>query len=566
MVPERDSKAEEPVASASDGQASRQATLPVAPAGPAVAGTGPADRSKGRGRLAGWLVIAVPAATSFVVGGYEIGGPSLWRDEAYTKDAITRPVGQIFTLLGHMDAVHGAYYLLLHFVAAAIGTSATALRFPSLCAMVVATACTAAIGRRTAALAQQANSAGQGPLNVPALTGVLSGMVFATAPFMTYYAQLARSYAIVTMFATIATYLLLRAYPDGRWRWWWAYAAAVAFTGLFNLFGLLILAAHGVTLLLTDARGQQGRGRGIGRLPLRWLAACAAALIVLGPLLRVAHGQQGQIAWLTRPDINTIKRLAEDFAGSKDLLVPFALLALAGLVVACLPDDWRPLNPVAIALPWLVVPPFLMIAASYVKPVYDERYVEFCLPALAILVGAGLVGIVRLASAAPVRRMGLAWVPVALAAVVVLGLAALLVGPQGAIRQTAARPDNLRLASAIVAANEQPGDVVFYIPLDSQVLGTGYPAPFERLRDIALAESPIASGTLTGTEITSPALLKSRFTDVRRVWVVTGAGNYKFPVPNTPVDEEKMALIAAAGMHIIHRWVAGVVMLTLYGT
>ena len=566
MVPERDSKAEEPVASASDGQASRQATLPVAPAGPAVAGTGPADRSKGRGRLAGWLVIAVPAATSFVVGGYEIGGPSLWRDEAYTKDAITRPVGQIFTLLGHMDAVHGAYYLLLHFVAAAIGTSATALRFPSLCAMVVATACTAAIGRRTAALAQQANSADHGRLNVPALTGFLSGMVFATAPFMTYYAQLARSYAIVTMFATIATYLLLRAYPDGRWRWWWAYAAAVAFTGLFNLFGLLILAAHGVTLLLTDARGQQGRGRGIGRLPLRWLAACAAALIVLGPLLRVAHGQQGQIAWLTRPDINTIKRLAEDFAGSKDLLVPFALLALAGLVVACLPDDWRPLNPVAIALPWLVVPPFLMIAASYVKPVYDERYVEFCLPALAILVGAGLVGIVRLASAAPVRRMGLAWVPVALAAVVVLGLAALLVGPQGAIRQTAARPDNLRLASAIVAANEQPGDVVFYIPVNMHVLGTGYPAPFERLRDIALAKSPIASGTLTGTEITSPALLKSRFTDVRRVWVVTGSGNYQFPVPGNPVDKEKMALIAGAGMHIIHRWMAGEVMLTLYGT
>jgi mannosyltransferase len=564
MVSERDSKAEDPAAvDASVGQPSQQATLRAAPAAPAA---GPAERSKGFNRLTGWLVIAVPAATSFVVGGYEIGGPSLWRDEAYTKDAIARPVGQIFTLLGHTDAVHGAYYLLMHAVASAVGSSATALRFPSLCAMVVATACTAAIGRRTAALAQQANSADHGRLNVPALTGFLSGMVFATAPYMTYYAQTARSYAIVTMFATIATYLLLRAYPDGRWRWWSAYAAAAALTGLFNLFGLLILAAHGVTLLLTDARGQKGRGRWIGRVPLRWLTACAAALIVLGPLLRIAHGQQEQIAWLTRPDFSTISRLLEDFAGSKELLAPFALLVFVGVVVACLPDDWRPLNPAAIALPWLIVPPFLLIAVSYVKPVYYERYVEFCLPALAILVGAGLVGIVRLASAAPVRRMGLAWAPVALAAVVVLGLAAMLVGPQGAIRQTAARPDNLRLASAIVAANEQPGDVVFYIPLDSRVLGTGYPAPFDRLRDIALAESPIASGTLTGTETTSPALLKSRFTDVRRVWVVTGAGNYKFPVPNTPVDEEKMALIAAAGMHIIHRWMAGEVMLTLYGT
>ena len=115
-----------------------------------------------------------------------------------------------------------------------------------------------------------------------------------------------------------------------------------------------------------------------------------------------------------------------------------------------------------------------------------------------------------------------------------------------------------------MAAHEQPGDVVFYIPLDMHVLGTGYPAPFLRLRDIALAKSPIASATLTGTEITSPALLKSRFTDVRRVWVVTGASNYKFPTPSTPVDKEKMALLA--GLHILHRWQAGEVMLTLYGS
>ena len=54
---------------------------------------------------------------------------------------------------------------------------------------------------------------------------------------MTYYAQMARSYALETMFATIATYLLLRAWPDGRWRWWLAYAAAVALTGLLNTSG-----------------------------------------------------------------------------------------------------------------------------------------------------------------------------------------------------------------------------------------------------------------------------------------------------------------------------------------
>src|SRR5712691_4801580 len=285
---------------------------------------------------AGWLVIAVPAVTAFAVGGYEIGSPSLWRDEAYTKDAIGRSVSQMFALLGHQDAVHGAYYLLMHVIAAAAGTSAAALRFPSLCAMVIATACTAAIGRRAATLALAPDAGRESRLDIPALTGLLSGLVFATAPYMTYHAQMARSYAIVTMFATIATYLLIRAYPAGRWGWWTAYAAAVALTGLFNLFGLLILAAHAATLLATDARGQAAHGRRIGRIPLRWLAAVAAPVIVLGPLLRVAHREQKQIAWVSRPDFRTIERLVSDFAGSKELVLPFVLLVLAGIAAACL--------------------------------------------------------------------------------------------------------------------------------------------------------------------------------------------------------------------------------------
>ena len=522
-------------------------------------------------RRRGWLIVAVPAAVSFVLGGYQIGGASLWRDEAYTKDAIARPFGQIFVLLGHQDAVHGAYYLLMHVVAAVLGTSAAALRFPSLFAMVIATGFVAATGRRAAALAlaPDAGRNGRG-LDVPALTGLFSGLLFATAPYMTYYAQMARSYAIETMFAVIASYLLLRAWPDGRWRWWLGYAAAVALTGLFNIFGLLIVAAHGVTLLLTDARGQTAPGRRIGRIPVRWLAACGAAVIVLGPLLGLASRQQVQIAWLNRPTLNAMERLLVNLAGSRPLIAPFALLALVGLLTAWRADHWRPLNPAAIALPWLVVPPFVLVAVSFVKPVYYVRYIEFCLPALAILAGAGLTGLIRLAAATPLRwsrwgrwRLGLKWLPAVLAVAV---LAALLAGPQQAIRQTAARPDNLRLASAIVAAHEQPGDVVFYLPATMHVLGTAYPAPFARLRDIARNKSAIASGTLTGTEITSPARLKSRFTDVRRVWVVTGASTYKFPKASTPMGKEKLALLAGAGMRILHRWQAGEVMLTLYGT
>jgi mannosyltransferase len=302
---------------------------------------------------------------------------------------------------------------------------------------------------------------------------------------------------------------------------------------------------------------------------------------MLSPLLAVASHQQQQIAWLSRPDYKAIERLLSNTAGSKDLVLPLALLALGGLAAAWLGDGWRPLNPAAVALPWLVMPSFLLMAASFVKPVYYVRYVEFCLPALAIAAGAGLTGLIRLAGLTPLARLRPAgsksagskragsrwawigpWLP---AALVLAVLAALLAGPQQAIRQTAARPDNLRKASAIMAARERPGDVVFYIPFTMRVLGTGYPAPFLRLRDIALGRSAIASATLTGTEITSPAELKSRFTDVTRVWVVTGASNYKFPKPITRMDKEKLALLAGAGLRVIGRWQAGEVMLTLYG-
>jgi mannosyltransferase len=554
-------------------------------AGPA----GPDPRP--RRALPGWLVIAVPAVLAFVTSGFDLGSPSLWRDEAYTKDAISRSLSHLFDMLGNMDAVHGAYYVILHFFTEVFGTSVVALRFPSLCAMAVATAFTAATGRRAARMAAP-TAAGLWP----DATGLIAGLVFAASPYMTYYAQMARPYAFVTMCVTIASYLLLRAISGGGRGWWIGYAVAIAFTGLFNTFGLLILPAHALTVLAIAP----GARSWLRRTAVPWLVAAVVAGAVLIPLLLISFRERGQISWLTKPDLSTVRTLVTNFAGSRLLILPVALLALGGIAAgivdrrsvdrrgvdqrsvdqrgAAVGRDVAPadvaeggrftrMSPAAIALPWLVVPPVVLLAVSMKKPVYNARYVEFCLPALALLVAAGLVGLARLASRTvpssglgPLNRDVAAWVP---SGVVMLILAVLVISPQHAIRQSTARPDNLRLASAIVAKYERPGDVVFYMPVNMHVLGTGYPAPFEKLRDIALAESALQSATLTGTELRNPAELASRFTDVSRVWVVTGSSDDKFPVPGNAVDREKMALIS--GMHILHRWMAGEVMLTLYG-
>ncbi len=487
-----------------------------------------------------WLAAGVPAAAALLVGGYRIGGPSLWRDEAYTLEAARRSFSQIFGLLSHVDAVHGPYYLGMHLVIGVLGTSAVALRLPSLIATSLAAGALAAAGGRLARLSG---------LPAPSATGMLAGLLYVAAPQTTYYAQDARPYALVTLSVVVSTCLLIRAIgQDGR-RWWAGYAAAIALTGLLSLFALLILAAHGVTVLL--ARRQ------VRLMP--WLLASAAAVAVLSPLILLGYRQNGALAWVTRPGPGTVITLARLFAGSWALVPLFAALTLCGVASGLGAGRLREITVVTVALPWLVLPPFILLAVSVAEPVYVERYVVFCLPALALLCAAGLAWLARLAAASlPDRRIpALAW---AAPAVVLAAIAALLVGPQRTVRLTSARPDDLRGVSAVVAANEHPGDAVFYLPSEARVVSMGYPAPFRKLRDVALKQSPVASDSLTGTQI-SASVLARRFAGVHRVWLVQWADQLSVR-PDTEVGREELALVG--GMRLIRRWTVQSVVLSLY--
>ncbi len=500
------------------------------------------------------------------MGGYRLGSPSLWRDEAFTISASQRSFGRIFPLLWHVDAVHGPYYLGLHFVVGLLGTSAVALRLPSVLGMGVAAGFTAAVGRRLARTAA---------LPAPAVTGLLAGLLFAAAPQATYYAQDARPYGPVIMFAVIATYLLIRATDDGRWRWWAAYGAAIALTGLFNLFALLLVAAHGATLLQAAharraprARGADGPGSPDAGPPpaslARWLVVVAAAVIALAPMLYLGYQQGHTLGWVTRPGPRTVGRLITLLAGSKQLIPLVTVLVLAGILAG-----WRSRRPgqltlTGVALPWLALPPLILLLVSRVHPVYVERYVVFCLPALALLCAAGLAGLARLAAAtlaaatpAGRPRPVLCWLP---SAAVLAVLAVLLIAPQQAVRRPDARPDNLRAAAAIVAANGQPGDVIFFIPTKTRVLRLAYPAAFAHIRDLALAQSPVASDTLLGTQVTPP-VLRRRFAGVRAAWVVRWRSQ-RSRRPAGPIGRAELQL--AQRLHLIRRWHVQSIELSLY--
>lgn len=505
------------------------------------------------GKLAGpdwlplWLVVVVPALAELIVGGYRISVPSLWRDEAATISGSQRPLSAIMALTLHQDAVHGAYYLLMHAVIGIGGITETALRLPSLIAMCLAAGLTAALGVRLA------DSSG---LPASRLIGLLAGLLLVVVPLTTRYAQEARPYALTTLFALLATYSLLRATASGRWPWWAGYAAAIVLTGLANLFAILLVVAHGIALL---AAGRTRLASGTFR---RWLSATVVAGVLLAPLAALSIRQSGQLNWVTRPDPSTVASLMRDFSGATAVIPVIAALGLLGCLAG--PGLRRGLGGLTlgwVALSWLVVPPVLLLAISLADPLYVERYVVFCLPALSLLAAAGLVWLVKLTGEAAAKRgipaartRLLAVIPSALLAVTTI---AALVGPQAAIRLPSARADNLRAVAAVLTSHERPGDAILYLPWDTAVIGRAYPAPYAKLRDVGLGQTPIASATLRGLPA-APSVVAARLRGVSRTWTVRW-----FPaLPSAgPV---RTGLVTASGLRLVHSWRIASVVLSVY--
>ena len=494
-----------------------QSTQPV-PAGQAGAQDGGARR---RGLDAGsWWVLALPPVVTFVIMLWGITGASYWRDEAATMSAAQRPLGNLLRTLGNIDAVHGAYYLLIWVMVHVGGSGELVTRLPSAVAMACAAAAVVAIGRRL----------------ISPWAGLASGLVFAILPEVSLYGQDARPYAIVVALAALASYLLVRvmdAGPDARHRWLIGYALSIAALGIVDIFGLLLLTGHAVTVGLrclreTGSAGPDGpgaaagpgradrpgaaaagpgraeRGRAARSLALGWLAAAVAGCLLTSPVLALGYVQRGTLSWLTPPTFAAVTGL-HDLVGPATMSVAVILVIAAGLVVSALLGRGRlranwPGSVPALCLPWLILPPAILLAASVITPVYTLRYVLLCIPAIALLAGAGLAS--------------LGWIagPAALVVIALLG-----VPMQQQVRAPNGHVDNVRQADRIVADNRRPGDAV--LEYKAENFAQAYPYGIRQLIPIAQAESPIQSATLVGTFLPDP-VVRQRLTHVSRVWVV----------------------------------------------
>ena len=219
----------------------------------------------------------------------------------------------------------------------------------------------------------------------------------------------------------------------------------------------------------------------------------AAAVIAVSPVAVVGYSQLHQIHWIQPPDLKDLLSVQRLLGRTTLVLASLAVVAAAVGYTAArhvpLGRYW-PGRLVALCLPWLFLPPVILLTASLIHPVYTFRYIVFCIPAAALLIGPALAALGRYAG------------PAALIALLVIGLPT-----QTFERSAVGHGLNIRLADRIVARHHRPGDALLNVSARSgpdkgtgeHTLEAAYPYGLARLRDISTGLSPQQSGTLGGT-------------------------------------------------------------------
>ncbi|MEU2790193.1 glycosyltransferase family 39 protein [Streptomyces sp. NPDC007100] len=427
---------------------------------------------------------------------------SMWRDEAVTYDMAHRTLAELWPTLQTVDAVHGLYYVLMRGWFLVFDGGVVALRLPSVCAMAVAAAGVTLLGRELAGRR----------------AGLFAGFVFVLLPMVQQYAQEGRSYALVCALVVWSTYLLVRVAARPSRRLWAGYAALSLAACLMHEFAVLVLPAHGAAVVLS------GLPRPVRRA---WCLVAGAVIVALVPLALFSMGQSEQLSWLQWP--NPVQ------------LVTFTVLVLGGLLCSRVPvgrAGLRRLRLRPVALPLLILPTALLVLLSQLKPMYVDRYVLYYVTGFALLAGAALDWVLRPAGHRGQTRRRLLFRSTALALAVTL-----LVPVNVFLRSPQSRTDDAIAVTGAVKELSSPGDGLLFQPARRRVWAAAAPHEFLRLSDLALDQSPVASHTLYGTELSGDRI-HARMLAARRIVAVGDAKGQ--PADQTDQEIAKRATLSAS--------------------
>jgi len=228
----------------------------------------------------------------------------------------------------------------------------------------------------------------------------------------------------------------------------------------------------------------------------RFWVSIGIAAILLSPLAFLELEQVGQVSWETPPPLSVTIGLA--------LLSVMVGVAFAVFRVGHSASERAAL--ITLTVPWLLIPPTILAVAAQITPMWENRYLLFCAPAVAILAVAAIASMPSMRSEAAAMAL----------------LVAIALAGQPLIRMIQA-PDDLRAVATLLAAESQRGDAVVFPPqaseLGRRLILAAYPSDFKNLRDIGFDNSLRYRYTLYGRNV-SPAVLDRRLVGVKRLWLI----------------------------------------------
>ena len=453
------------------------------------------------------LIVGVLAAAISLTGAAR---PSFWYDEAATISAsYSRSLGQLWQMLGSVDAVHGLYYLFMHGWFQIVPPTEFWSRAPSGLAAGGAAAGIVVLGKqfssRTVALS----------------AGVLCGIL----PRTTWAGIEARPYAMSMMAAVWLTVLLVvAARRESRWCWL-CYGIALALSILLDMYLALVLLTHVVFMCIF----RRTRTVLISFAVTSILTVCA-----LAPFMIEVVGQVQQIKWIAPIGRRTIEDVLvqQYFERSPPFGVLSALVVLAAIVVwrwtsATLAATDRQLLTLAAA--WLVIPTALIVIwSAAVHPIYTPRYLSFTAPAMALVLGVCI-------GALAVKP----WVATALVSLFALAAAPNYIRAQ---RNPYAKygMDYSQVAD-LITAKAAPGDcllvndTVTFMPAPMRPLIAARPDAYRKLIDLTLWQRATDRNDVFDTNLI-PEVVAKPLSHCGVVWIITQADN------SMPAHEQGAAL------------------------
>ena len=328
-----------------------------------------------------WAVLLIVLLLSGALFLFRSGGPSFWYDEAFSIQVVSNGLTHMHAVAQGTEVYMLLYYGLLRWWLE-LGTSELTVRLLSALFAMGAVAATWLLARRL----------------FDARVAALAAVLLAMNAMVIAYAQEARTYALLLLLTTFATYALVVALESGQRRWWISYVVTAALVPYAHLAGALVLVAQAIAVL-----GHPDRPS------IRSLSIVALAIgLAVTPLaLAVVASGAGGIGWVSSLDASTVGLMATQLAGGGNtgqtipawtLLVVYVVLAVAG--TGSLLRQRRPTTrwSAVLLVSWLVLPIVVLGVASVVKPLLVTRYLIEITPPLAILAAVALSRIARLSA------------------------------------------------------------------------------------------------------------------------------------------------------------------------